>query len=166
MDKEKDGVNDRSDENKGSNFNENAFVNDDESVNYSQLDIDDLSELEISDEVPEQSNSELSNKEDSNYSEEDISNVENSKDKIEPVEDLDELDSKEKSNQPEVEESINKSRFTKKKKIITGVCLCVAVILGVVANNVASKYENIVYPRARLYESNISKLLDTLYFHT
>ncbi|MBC5996322.1 hypothetical protein EAI30_10445 [Romboutsia ilealis] len=158
MDKEKDGVNDRSDENKGSNFNENAFVNDDESVNYSQLDIDDLSELEISDEVPEQSNSELSNKEDSNYSEEDISNVENSKDKIEPVEDLDELDSKEKSNQPEVEESINKSRFTKKKKIITGVCLCVAVILGVVANNVASKYENIVYPRARLYESNISKL--------
>ena len=59
--------------------------------------------------------------------------------------------------QYDLKEKINKIRFTKKNKIIIGLFLCSTMILGIIANNVTSKYDNIVYPRAKLYERNISK---------
>lgn len=160
MDKEKDGVNNQAGENKDPDFSENIFVNEDESVNDDkQLDDEDLYESEINNEVSEQDDSEVSNKEelkeDNISEEEDISEIENLSNEINSEETL---DVKEKSNESDKEEKPNKSGFTKKKKIITGVCLCAALILGIVANNVVSKYEKIVYPRAKLYESNISKL--------
>ncbi|MDU2197499.1 MAG: VanW family protein, partial [Peptostreptococcaceae bacterium] len=160
MDKEKDGVNNQAGENKDPDFSENIFVNEGEFVNDDkQLDDEDLYESEINNEVSEQDDSEVSNKEelkeDNISEEEDISEIENLSNEINSEETL---DVKEKSNEPDKEEKPNKSGFTKKKKIITGVCLCAALILGIVANNVVSKYEKIVYPRAKLYESNISKL--------
>ncbi len=151
MDKEKDGVNNQAGENKDPDFSENIFVNEDKQL-------DDLSKSEVNNEVSEHDDSEVSNKEElkeDNISEEEyISEVENLRNEINSEETL---DVKEKSNEEYREEKLNKSGFIKKKKIIIGVCLCAVLILGIVANNVASKYEKIVYPGAKLYESNISK---------
>lgn len=49
-------------------------------------------------------------------------------------------------------------KFDKKSKIVSAACVGVLIVGSIIASNVTSKYETLVFPGTKLYEVNISKL--------